>query len=89
MSDKTETCCAFRRKIVLAIIKVLPEEVCGVSDAELADLLDFTQQASSGKPILAVRFCPWCGAPRKPDSETRVSDLHVLSDDDEDDDEDD
>lgn|GEM_PF-3308088 len=68
------TCCRIRRKVVVGIIAVLPEDQCGVSDAELADVLDFKVKARSGKPVIAFRFCPWCGTPFKEGSERRITD---------------
>ena len=78
MTEEPEkkTCCVYRRKIVVGILRVLPEELCGVSDVELADLFSPDHKAESGKPVLAFRFCPWCGAPFKLDSEMRVTDLN-------------
>ncbi len=79
MTDKAEpekeTCCVYRRKIVVAITHVLPEAMCGVSDVELADLFDPDRKATSGKPVIAFRYCPWCGEPFTPSSEMRVTDL--------------
>ena len=66
-----------RRKIVVGIIKVLNEEDCGISDAELADVVRFDLQTPDGKPVLAFRFCPWCGAQRDPGGETRIVDVRL------------
>ena len=74
-APKKETCCLYRRKIVVGVIGVLPEEKCGVSDVELADLFDPDIKAASGLPVLRFRFCPWCGSPSTPDSEYRVTDF--------------
>ena len=68
MSDKPEppklVCCAMRRKIALTPYS-LPEEMCGVSDAEVADFLIFDLKSPNGRPVLTFRFCPWCGKPWK------------------------
>ena len=71
------TCCAMRRKVVVGILAVLPEAQCGVADAELADFLRFDLESPGGKPVLAFRFCPWCGTARAPDAETRIVDYEV------------
>ena len=71
-----ETCCAYRRKILVAVQGVLSEEACGVPDAVLADLLRFDLNVPSGKPVLAFRFCPWCGKVYTQDSEVRLSDIN-------------
>jgi hypothetical protein len=72
------SCCLMRRKVVVGILAVLAEAQCGVADAELADFLRFDLEAPGGKPVLAFRFCPWCGTARAPDAETRIVDYDVL-----------
>lgn len=69
------TCCQYRRKFVVGILGVLPEEQCGVADSEIADLIDFALPSPSGKPVIRFRFCPWCGKPFTPDSEIRIADI--------------
>lgn len=66
MSDEAESpiCCSMRKKIALTPYS-LPEEVCGVSDAEVADFLIFDMKSPNGRPVLTFRFCPWCGKPWK------------------------
>jgi len=73
-----ETCCVYRRKVVVSVVAVLSEMQCGVPDSALADLLRWDLEADSGKPVLAVRFCPWCGTPHGPNSEVRISDLNPV-----------
>jgi len=70
-----ETCCVYRRKIMVSIAAVLPEAACGVSDSHLADLLRFDLDSPTGHPVLAFRFCPWCGKARDLDGETRITDV--------------
>lgn len=72
---KQTTCCPMRRKVVVGIIGVLPEDKSGVADSELADFMRFDLQGPDGKPVLAFRFCPWCGAARMPDAEVRIVDV--------------
>lgn len=67
-----ESCCDMRRKVVAAVVAVLPEESCGLNESVLADFVTFNEEASE-KPILRFAFCPWCGTPRGPDSEERVT----------------
>lgn len=69
------TCCAMRRKVVVGIIGVLPEAKSGVPDSDLADFMRFDLQGPDGKPVLAFRYCPWCGVPRMPDAEVRIVDV--------------
>lgn len=73
------TCCAMRRKVVVGILGVLPEAQCGVPDSELADFMRFDLEAPGGKPVIAFRFCPWCGAPRAPDGEVRIVDVRLVA----------
>ena len=74
-SQQPTTCCPMRRKVVVGIIGVLPEDKSGVADSELADFMRFDLQGADGKPVLAFRFCPWCGAARAPDAEVRIVDV--------------
>lgn len=55
-----EPCCLLRKKIVTAVIGVRPAEDCGVSDVELADIVQFVP-ALTHLPVIVMRFCPWCG----------------------------
>jgi hypothetical protein len=75
VAEKKSTCCLMRRKVVVVPAKVLPEEACGVPDSELVDYLIHTHDSPGGKPILAIKFCPWCGTERDPGGETRVSEI--------------
>lgn len=70
-----ETCCPYRRKIVVNVTAVLPESVCGVPDSDMADLLRFDLEVESGHPVLAFRYCPWCGTQRNLDDEVRITDV--------------
>ncbi len=53
--------CNLRKKIILNIVSIEEEAKCGVSDAELVDVLDFGLAGSKGQPVLRIRYCPWCG----------------------------
>lgn len=55
---KLIVCCKLRKKILLKPIK-LPEEYCGVSDAECVDVMTF--EKVQGIDVVQPRFCPWCG----------------------------
>lgn len=83
MADKEDqepgktTCCLYRRKILVGVMSVLPEEVCGVPDSELADVLEFGAESPTGHPVLAFRYCPWCGKPYTRGSETRITDVRL------------
>lgn len=68
----SETCCPLRRKLVMGILLILTEEACGVSDTELMDVTVFDPEGLQG-PTVHLRFCPWCGKPRVPGSETRIT----------------
>ena len=74
---QVHTCCPMRRKIMVGILKVFSEEECGISDSELADVMRFDLQSPTGKPVLAFRYCPWCGQPRDQAGESRVVDVRL------------
>ncbi|MBX3470791.1 MAG: hypothetical protein KF878_28320 [Planctomycetes bacterium] len=71
------SCCPMRRKVVVGILGVLGEAQCGVPDSELADFLRFDLQTPDGKPVLAFRYCPWCGQQRAAEAEVRIVDVRV------------
>lgn len=71
------TCCPIRRKVVVGILSVLPEEACGVPDSELADVIRFDLASPAGRPVIAFRYCPWCGKPRGAEDELRIVDIHI------------
>jgi hypothetical protein len=52
-------CCKMREKFVLGI--VAEREVPCHADA--ADFMDFDQVTQDGRPILRIKFCPFCGKP--------------------------
>jgi hypothetical protein len=70
-----ETCCPLRRKLLVGILRVLSEDECGVGDSDLVDVMRFDLTSPTGKPVIAFRFCPWCGKPRDPHGETRIVDI--------------
>lgn len=72
-----KSCCPIRRKVLVGILSVLPEEACGVPDSELADVVRFDLQSGSGRPVIAFRFCPWCGKSRGPEDELRIVDVQI------------
>ena len=78
--EPVETCCLYRRKVLVGILKVLTLEECGVPDAELADLMRFDLDSPTGKAVLAFRYCPWCGVARDPDGEIRIVDVSPAGD---------
>lgn len=66
-------CCPYRRKILVSVQAVLPEATCGVPDSMLADLFRPDMKVPGGQPVLAFRFCPWCGTPRPLEGEHRIT----------------
>lgn len=75
VDQSSASCCLTRKKVAIAIVKILPEAECGVSDAELADFFRPDVEIPSGKVVLAFGFCPWCGTRRDPDGETMITEL--------------
>ena len=53
-------CCRLRQKIIVNGFFTLPEETCGIPDSEIADVLTF-DKSPRGRPVVAFRYCPWCG----------------------------
>lgn len=66
--------CDMRKKILIGVFAVLPESDCGVPESVLADFIDFDMNVPSGKPVVRVRFCSWCGKLVQKDT-TRKTDL--------------
>ena len=67
------SCCVLRQKIVVGIVSILSEAECGISDAELSDVMLFDLQNPSGKLLIGFKFCPWCGAYRDLNGEFRIT----------------
>lgn len=53
-------CCPMREKFLLGIVAENPE-VPTPSDA--VDFIDFDAKREDGKPVLRIKFCPFCGKP--------------------------
>jgi hypothetical protein len=70
---KRTSCCQARQKVIVAVAKILTKEECGIPDSLLADYVDHGTDSPGGKPVLAFQFCPWCGAKRDPEGETRIT----------------
>lgn len=58
-------------------MNVLSEEESGVPDSELVDFMIFEQKSPNGRPILAVKFCPWCGQKKADNGTLRVSEFEI------------
>lgn len=60
MPDKADNyCCPMREKFIVAIVK---ENADVPTPTSLADfVLDWTHE--SGKPLIGIKFCPFCGNP--------------------------
>jgi hypothetical protein len=67
------SCCLARRKLVVGILAVLPEEECGVSNTEIAEFIRFDLKTPKGTPVISFRYCPWCGTERALGTETRIT----------------
>lgn len=71
-----------RKKVGLGIAKVYSEKECGVPDSAMADYHDFGYTSPTRLPVMAalkLRFCPWCGAERRPDDQRRT--IEVIQND--------
>ena len=72
---KTEICCQMRRKVVVAIIHVRSEEECGIADLDMGGFINWDLKVPSGKPVVQIRYCPWCGELVPPTSVERITDI--------------
>lgn len=55
-------CCRMREKYLIGI---LAENTRVPTPVEAVDFMDFDQRAPDGRPILVIKFCPFCGSTRK------------------------
>lgn len=53
-------CCKMREKYLIAIVADNPTVPHPV---EAVDFTDFDRKSSDGKPVLVIKFCPFCGKP--------------------------
>lgn len=60
----SEYCCALRRYFILGIV--------GTFGASPRELLDATQIGESGRTVVVMKFCPFCGVAITKDSPTRT-----------------
>ena len=68
-----ETCCQMRRKVVVGILAVVPEETCGISDIDMGPFIRFDIKSPTGSPVIAFLYCPWCGKQRGENTEARIT----------------
>lgn len=55
---KNAYCCAMREKYLLGIIAINR----AVKDpADLVDFVDFDARTEDGRPVIRIKFCPFCG----------------------------
>lgn len=51
-------CCLMRQKFLIGIVK---EDTTVKSPADVLDFMDFDNVAADGRPILRIKWCPFCG----------------------------
>lgn len=51
-------CCGMREHFVLGIVA---ERVDVPVPVDAADFIDFTAKMPNGKPVIRIKFCPFCG----------------------------
>lgn len=51
-------CCPMRARFLLGIVL---ENLEAPEPVDVIDFLDFDQKTPSGKPVLRIKFCPFCG----------------------------
>jgi len=52
-------CCAMRRHFIVCIVSIVDSP----TPIEAVDFMDFDQRAEDGRPIIKIKFCPFCGKP--------------------------
>lgn len=60
MQEDEAYCCPMREKFVLGIVA---EALDVPTPVDAADFMDFDEAAEDGRPILRIKFCPFCGKP--------------------------
>ena len=58
LTKQPNFCCSMREKYLIGIVA---EDLDHDDPPDLVDFLDFSAKTSQGKPILRIRFCPFCG----------------------------
>jgi len=53
-------CCAMREKFLIGIIA---ERANLPTPIDAADFMDFEHVDGEGRPILRIKYCPFCGKP--------------------------
>lgn len=57
MSELTY-CCTLRKKFLLGIIGEDPDVAMPI---EAVDAIDWDSRDSRGRPVIIIRYCPFCG----------------------------
>ena len=60
-------CCAMRERYLIGIVAENAERP---TPADVVDFMDFDNKAEDGRPILRIRWCPFCG--KRVDGPVRV-----------------
>lgn len=55
-----EFCCKMREKYMVSIVA---ENAAVKEPAEVLDFMDFDVKTDDGRPIIRIKFCPFCGRP--------------------------
>lgn len=58
--EETTYCCSMRQTFLIGIVAER-EDLPTPLDA--ADFMDFDEKAEDDRPILRIKFCPFCGKP--------------------------
>lgn len=56
--DQPSYCCAMRARFVIGIIAEI-QDVPVPTDA--VDFIDFDVKSPDGRPVLTIKYCPFCG----------------------------
>jgi hypothetical protein len=51
-------CCAMRQKYLLGIVR---EDPSLPTPSDALDFMDFDRKAADGRPLIRIKYCPFCG----------------------------
>ena len=60
IQEEEAYCCPMRPKFVLGIVAEAPDVQTPV---DAAGFMEVNEAAEGGRPILRIKFCPFCGKP--------------------------
>jgi hypothetical protein len=59
-SEEETYCCSMRQKFLIGIVA---EREDLQTPVDAADFMDFDEKSGDDRPVLRIKFCPFCGKP--------------------------